>query len=733
MQATDRVRRLRDWVLAHPDIHRDHADILWMRSWTETAGEPWILVRRAHATAAVLLGLPVEIANDELLVGRFPTVGLSPQESEEMDRLRDQCESYSAPVLGQRAHMAIDYGKLLRLGLSGIRSEIAGYRAGLDISTPNDLEHDAFYRSCIIALDGLSAFSQRYALLAENLAASCDDPPRKIELERISDVCRSVPEQPASSFYEALECIHLVTFALCAGQRMLLFQLGRPDRYLLPYYKRDLARGRITPQAAQELIDCLCLKLNAYTPRGLAVGFMIGGRNGDGSDITNALSRMMLDSIEHTRLAYPGIGLCWNADTPQDVQHRASELLSQGLTHPAIFNDDVITSGLEMNGLPLSEACLYTHSTCVEITPVASSNVYVASPYVNLVQLLHDLIGVPSLNDVAGSGPVGGGAIATKGRSSAEGSSLDVLFPTFADLLLAYGRHLAETIRDAVVDENTCQMTRRYNGGWPLLSCFVNDCLSKGCDIDHGGARYNWVEPSFVGLSNLIDSLVVIRQHVYTDNRLPLDDLARILGADYDGQEDLRLEFLNLAKYGNDDDDVDSLAVQLTDMIRGECARYRTYLGGRFVPGFFCWVMHERLGAQTAASADGRQAGTALGDGSGPAQGRERLGPTAALLSATKWDHAPMLGGIAVNLKFARPRDPAGFAKSLVSLIQTYLERGGFELQINVIDSQTLRAARENPEAYRDLLVRIGGYSDYFVGLSPRMQEEVIMRTEHSG
>ena len=204
------------------------------------------------------------------------------------------------------------------------------------------------------------------------------------------------------------------------------------------------------------------------------------------------------------------------------------------------------------------------------------------------------------------------------------------------------------------------------------------------------------------------------------------------MATDFAGREDLRLMLLNRApKYGNDDERVDALAAEITGWIGDEVRAYTTYLGGRYLSGFFCWVMHERLGRATAASADGRPARFPLGDGSGPAQGRERLGPTAAVLSSTKWDHTPHLGGIAVNLKFSRPRDASAFQERLIDVVETYLRRGGFEIQVNVVDRETLLAAREHPEGYRDLVVRIGGYSDYFVGLSAEMQEEIILRTEH--
>ncbi|MCE5258838.1 MAG: hypothetical protein LLG44_07210 [Chloroflexi bacterium] len=719
-----RIERLRAQFLEQGPVSSHEPELLWARSWLATPHEPWNLIRRAKATAAVLNGMTPEIGADELLVGKFSSRLLSPAEEAELEQWRKVNSRATSAVLGQRAHMSIDYETLLRLGLHGIREQIGIYRGRLNTSLPAELEKDAFYRACLVALDGLSGFSVHYAELAERQAAQADSV-RAQELYEIADICRRVPEHPAGTFREAMQAIHLVTFALCAGQMMLLFQLGRPDRYLWPLYQRDTQAGRLSVDQAQELIDCLCLMLNVYTPRSLAVGFMVGGRDGSGRDVSNDLTRLFLESIRHTRLAYPGIGLCWHSDTPDDIKQLAGELMAEGLTHPAIFNDEVITNGMLRAGLSPSEACMYQHSTCVEMTPIASSNVYVASPYVNLVQLLHDLLNIPPLS----TEPASDNNLAVDAVSAAQ---LVDRYPAFESLMDAYAAHLSEWLRAAVIVENTSQMTRNYHGGWPLLSCFVNDCLSRGVDIDQGGARHNWIEPSFVGLANIVDALAVIRKFVYEEHKLTLDEMTALLRSDYAGREDLRLMFLNQApKYGNDDDSVDNLAVRLTELITRECAQYRTYLGDNYHPGFFCWIMHERLGSVTAASADGRRANQALGDGSGPAQGRERLGPTAAVLSSTKWNHVPMLGGIAVNFKFARTGQKETFASSLRDLVDTFIRRGGLEVQVNVVDKDTLLAARVHPEQYRDLVVRIGGYSDYFVGLSERMQEEIIQRTEH--
>jgi len=729
-----RVQRLRDHVLdlASPGAAPEVA-LLSARAWAASAGEPWTVVRRARETAAILRGITPVINPGELLVGKFCDRPLTADEREELARYREWADPARPPVLGQRAHMAIDYDKLLQLGVDGVRRQVEAYRERLDLARPADVEQDAFYRACTVTLDALVACAGRYADLAEAQAEDEPDRQRREELREIARTCRRVPAFPARTFREAMQAIHFVTFCLCAGQRMHLFQLGRPDRYLLPYYRRDLAEGRTTPEEALELIDCLALLLSEYTPRSLAVGWMLGGRDAAGSDVCNELTALFLRSIGHVRLAYPCVGLCWTPGMPPEIRSLAAGLMAEGLGNPAMFNDAVITSGMIGAGLPPAEACLYQHSTCVEITPIASSNVYVASPYINLLQCLHDVLDVPGIGPSAIAADM---PLPPTSRSSDEGAPLTAgtgALSSFEALLDAYYARLREAIREGVIAQNTAQATRRYNGGFPLLSCFVNDCLARGKDIDHGGARHNWIEPSFVGLSNLVDSLAAIRQFVYEERSLSMEDLTEAMQGDFEGKEDLRLMLLHRApKYGNDDAQVDALAVEVTGWIRREVRRYETYLGGAYHSGFFCWIQHERLGRLTAASADGRRAGFPLGDGSGPAQGRERLGPTAAVLSATKWAHAPHLGGIAVNLKFSRPRDAAQFQERLMEIVETYLQRGGFEVQVNVVDRATLLAAQQEPEQYRDLVVRIGGYSDYFVGLSTEMQQEIILRTEHA-
>lgn len=687
---TARVRALREAALAAgvPGLRSAEGRLHWLRGWDQAAELPSHIERRAAARAAQLRAATPVISEGELLVGKPCYRELTATEAAE---LRERERTAPPWPGGQESHMAIDYEKLLRLGLGGIRAEVVerlGMAAG---------ESRSFYRACLTALDGLGAMAANYAAAAGREAGLCPDPERARELRGIAARLERVPQGPARNFRDALQAVHFVTWALEG-----LYQLGRPDRYLIDFYRADLAAGLLTEEEALEWLDCLAILYNCYVPRGLAAGWMVGGRDAAGRDVSNELTRLCLESIGHVRMIYPGIGFCVHPGTPPELLDLALRQLAAGSSHPALFNDVVITDGLRALGLAPEEACHYIHSTCVEITPATSSAVWVASPYHNLPQLLLDLM-------EAGEEP-----------------------ESFAALKAGLRERLRAAVRVEAEEQNRIQRLRREQGGDPLVSCFVNDCLERGLDVDWGGARYNWIMPSFVGLANLADSLLAVERLVYREGRLTLDELRAILAADFAGHERLRQEIVNrFPKYGNDDDEADALVREITEWIVAAVGEHETARGDRFVPSLFCWIMHEQLGSVTGATPDGRTAGFPLGDGSGPAQGRERLGPTASLLSSTKWEHRPFIGGVAVNLKFDPDLAGPGAFEALRALAVTYLERGGFELQINVVDRATLLEAQRDPERHRDLVVRVGGYSDYFVHLSPAMQAEVIARTGH--
>lgn len=704
---TERIRRLRQDALRHPVPSSFEIGLYGGESWMETRGELWWVVRRGRRVAHILRNMEVVIGPDDLLVGRLSDRGPTPEEDE---RLARAGEFMAAQPLapGQSGHMAPDVPRLLSVGCRGLQARIAELSGKLDPSAPEAAPKLAFYRAAYEALDGLCDFARRYAERAEQMAEESGDPRRREELRRIAQVCRRVPAYPARTFHEALQSLHFLLFALNCVEGCSLTSPGSVDRYLWPYLRADLAEGRLTREEAQELVDAFFVSFNAYIGRGMAIGLLVGGRDAEGNDVTNDLTWMCLHACDHVRLPYPSLGLRVHRGTPPELLDYALELLSEGTSQPALFNDEVVTEGLLAAGLPIEDACDYVNSTCVEITPCGKSNVWVASPYFNLAQILLDII-----SDIA------------TGKMAAPAE--------FEALMAEYERRLAERIAAAVAEQNSFRYSCMAHRNFPLASCFVQDCLEKGLDMEWGGARYNWIECSFVGLATAADSLEAVRLFVYERRELGWGELHDMLARNFEGDEAWRQRLLREpAKYGNSEDSVDGLAKRIVEMAVRECGRHRTVFGAGFHPGLFAWVMHSVFGEATGATPNGRLAGLPLSPGPDPSPGRAQRGPTATILSATRFDHQPLIGGVALNLKFSRKAlDTPEKRSKLASLLRVYFDRGGFQAQINVVDAATLRDAQEHPERHEDLLVRVAGYSDYFVNLSRQMQDEIIARTEY--
>ena len=599
---------------------------------------------------------------------------------------------------GQDSHMAIDYELLLKVGLSGIIKKTEKYLESCDE------EKKPFYNTCKKCLEAVILHSKNYAKKALSLAEEEKDEKRKAELLEISRICNKVPEYPAESFHEAVQAVHFISYCLSINPYRLgpqQFQLGRPDRYLLPYYLEDMKKGALTKERAQLLLDLLGIQINMRVPNGLSSGYMVGGKDENGNIVANDLTEMCMQVIDDIRLVYPSVGLCYTQGLDDKYLEKACEILSHGRSHPAIFGDETIVKGLRSYGVPEDRACSYIHSTCVEITPVAASNVWVASPYTNMPQLLLDI--------------------------------MDKEYESFDDLKKALFDHLDARIKRNFENESHMRSVRAENSMNPLLSCFVDDCLARGLDIERGGAVYNWIMPSFVGVANLVDSLYAVKAVVFDKKLYSMADFKKIVDSDFENEGALRSMIENtLPKYGNDNDEIDSYFSMITEHLVSECKKYKSiHSNANLIPSVFCWIMHEWFGRETGATPDGRRAGFPLGDGSGPCQGREMNGPTASILSSTKWEHHELIGGVAVNMKFSKKSLGENSLDVMKNIVKTYVSRGGFEIQINVIDKETLEKAVKNPEQYKDLVVRIGGYSDYFTRISPQMQKEVILRTEH--
>ena len=678
------------------------------QSLQRTCANPWLALRFGQKVRDILESLAFEVDDQELLMGRlrsWPRAQVAP----ETLAAADSFLSHFPWSGGQTGHCALDYPTLFRLGVGGLRQQAQDAAAALDEADPEQQARLHFYRSADLALAGFSSMVLHASETARRAAADCTEPQRRLELERMADACEQIAIRPPRMFHEAIQLLWFAMESVMFGDEAGLVVPGRLDRVLWPFFQADLAAGRITEARALELIECLYVLINELIPDGLAMSVMVGGRDAAGRDSTNRLSYLSLEALRRTKLCYPTVGICWHPGTPPDLAALAVQLIAGGTSTPAFFGDEVITGGLRQLGVPPEDACNYINSTCVEITPVGGSNVWVASPYFNLCGTLLEMIREIAAGTVTAPG-------------------------TYAEFLQDYMRRMGERIRAAVVEQNSLRETRHRFMARPLQSAFTRDCLGRGLDIERGGARYNWIECSFVGLANLVDALHVLEQEVLGPApALSFRQLQELLSTDFAGNESVRQRFLHkYPKYGNGQEEVDRGVRRILESLAAECRKYRVRLDAPFVPGAFCWIMHEVLGRDTGATPDGRRAGFPFADGTGPAQGREKHGPTAAILSVTSWCAAPLIGGSAFNMKFnASVFATPGSADRLQELVLTFLQRGGFEVQINVVNREELLKAQQDPEAYADLVVRIGGYTDYFVRLSPGMQAEVMARTAY--
>lgn len=677
----------------HQTLRVARAAYLFAEGWVKYSQKTTTRIRRACAEAYVLDHMKPVINDDELIVGCPDFTPLNEYEQ----RMKEDFDKWGPITEGRYDHMGLDLEKLLKVGIVGLIAEINEKKANLNLNLPEDIMKDEFYEGCLIELEAMERFQIKYRDHARELAEHAEGA-RKAELLKIADILDRVPTYPATTFYEALESMHLYSFPLWG-----LFLIGRPDQYLLPYYRADIEAGRLTPEDALELIDCFCLHYNKYIFPRSSIGFMIGGHDADGEIVENELTWLFLNSIPHTHMPYPSIGLAISSRSSDEILDYAIDNLRKGYSHPALFNDDTVSEALVTAGFDPRDTCNYIHSACVELTISGKSGSWVVSPYHNTVQILLDLL------------------------------RQDASFTNLEDLLAAYEKYLRKLVIKGSRNEDRMQLERMRNGGNPLrASCLVHDCIEKGMSIDRGGAKYNFTMPDFLGISNFIDSVSAINTLVFEQKKLTITEYLEILDKDYEGYEALRQEIINkVPHYGTNDAFTDQLAKRIYHMIADCCRDIPTIRGAKNLPSAFSFLEHMWHGMETQATPDGRKAGYPLNDGSSPVQGREINGPTASILSTTAWDHKPFIGGIAVNMKMSPKNMTGESAAKTRTLVRTFMKRGGHELQISCVDRATLIDARENPEKHRDLLVRIGGYSDYFTAQTPELQQEIIDRTEH--
>ena len=781
-----RTAALRERLMAHePSVCHERASIV-TAEYERFAGTLPPILLRAHALAAVLDGMSVFIGPDELIVGnqasRPRAAPIFPEYSwewilEELDSLPQRtADRFGVPAETSRAlreilprwrgksfrdravralpedvlqahdsllflltsmgcgvgHLAPDYSRVLTRGLDAMAREAQERLGALDLTDPAAIRMRDFCRAAAIVAEAAIRFANRFADLADRLGATEESAARRNELLAMARICRKVPAQPAETFHEALQSFwfaHLVIQIEANGHSI---SPGRFDQYMAPFYEADLASGRLDRAWALELLDCLWIKFNEIMKlrdRTASIGFggyplfqnlIVGGQGADGQDVTNDLSYLCLEATRRTRLPQPSLSVRIHRGTPPQFLRAAADAAREGLGLPAFFNDDAIVPVLQNMGVPLEEARGYAEVGCVEPQVPGRTNGYYPAGFLNLGKLL-------SLALHNGSDPLTGKRLGVADPNRRR-------FGTYEDVVAAWERQVEHVIRLIVTGDNILDDLHGQLAPNPFVSLFVDDCMARGLAYEQGGAIYNYTGPNAVGLANVADALMAIKRVVFEERRVEMDALLAMLDQDFAEREGARLLLLNRApKYGNDHEEVDEIARALATRILQGFKQYRNVRGGRYEPGLQSISAHALFRDAVAATPDGRTATMLLADGGiSPAQGRDRRGPTAVIRSAARLDHREASNGTLLNIKLT-PQSVAGESglDNLAALIRTYFQLGGQHVQFNVINSTVLREAQRHPEQYRDLVVRVAGFSVLFTTIDRVLQEDIIERTEH--
>lgn len=616
-------------------------------------------------------------------------------------------------------HVIVNYKDVLRKGFIRILDEIEG----------KDGDYYDAVRTEIIAV---LRFAERFSRLASELAEKEIDERRKSELQEIARICKKVPAEPAGSFYEALQSfwfIHLLIQTESNGHSM---STGRFDQYMFPFYEADIKKGLVDKEGALELLEVLWVKLTslikirneyysvAFAGHPMFQNLTIGGQHADGSDATNDLTRLILQATANIRVTQPSVSFRWHKNTPEDVKLQVVDVISKGLGMPGLFNDDAIIPMMIEKGTDSSEVHEYSVLGCVEPIIGGKSDPRQNIGYVNLPKILE-----VTLNN--GKNPKTGELV---GRETGDPRS----FKSFDELWLAFEEQIDYTIEMLTHADRVAAVVLAENTPTPFISSLLEGCNESGKTMQEGGAVYNSGGIMGVGIAIVADSLEVLRKYVFEEKELSMDDLLQILANDYEGHEELRVRVENdPSKYGNDIERVDILA---RDTGRAFCHSIQSRMTTRNGPyhgALFSVSMYIPQGEVLGATPDGRRAGYMISDGVSPTQNRDVNGPTAAMKSVARLDHALCYNGTLYNMKFTPDFfDTESRRKKFISMVDAYFGMGGFHVQYNVVSRETLEDAKVNPMQHRDLIVRVAGYSAYFVELDPFVQDEVIARTEFS-
>jgi pyruvate formate-lyase/glycerol dehydratase family glycyl radical enzyme len=634
----------------------------------------------------------------------------------------------------QRApgHTVLD-DKIYSLGLDDFRKDIRKAMKSLDfLNDPQAWRRREQLKAMDICAEAVISYARRHADEAGRLAASEADSRRREELEKIASVCHRVPAQAPRNFREALQAYWFIHLGVIMEYNTWdSFNPGRLDQHLFPFYRAGLADQSLDEQQARELLQAFWIKFNnqpappkvgvTAAESGTYADFALintGGLDKEGNNAVNELSYLILDVVEEMRLIQPSAMVQISKQTPDRFLQRALKIVKTGYGQPSIFSSDSIVAELVRQGKSLADARQGGASGCVETGAFGKEN-YNLTGYFNLTKVLEI-----TLHN--GIDPRTGKQLGLKTGDPAS-------FADFEELMAAFRRQLAWFIDIKVKGSNIIERLYAEILPAPFLSLLISDCIAKGRDYHDGGARYNTSYIMGVGIGTITDSLSALRTHVFEQKSVGMDELIHALDADFAGQETLRRRLANKTpRYGNDDDEADDIMRQVFEAYYETIEGRPNTKGGEYHVSFFPTTCHVYFGSVVGATPEGRRAGQPLSEGISPVQGSDRKGPTAVIKSAAKMDHL-RTGGTLLNQKLCPDllADEAGL-KKLAALIRGYFKLDGHHIQFNVVDKETLLRARQDPDSYRDLIVRVAGYSDYFVDLGETLQEEIIRRTEQS-
>ena len=799
-------------------------------SYKATEGQP-VITRRAEAFAHILRNIPIIIRDNELIVGSstiaprgcqtFPEFSYQWLE-DELDTVATRtadpfyiaeetkaelrevhkywkgktsselATSYMAPEAIKAiehniftpgnyfyngvGHVTVKYEEVLAIGYKGIIDKARAELEKCQVGDGNYAKKSHFLNAVIVSCQAVIEYAERYAELASQMAAECTDPVRKQELLQISENCSRVPANGATSFYEACQSFWFVQQLLQVESSGHSISPGRFDQYMYPYYKADIDKGVITREAAQELLDCIWVKLNdlnkvrdAASAEGFAgyslfQNLIVGGQDKYGNDVTNDLSVMCILASMHVHLPMPSLSIrVWNG-SPHELLIKAAELTRTGIGLPAYYNDEVIIPALQNRGLTLEDAREYNIIGCVEPQKAGKTDGWHDAAFFNMCRPL-ELVFSNGMD---------------KGELVGIQTGDVTKMTTFEEFFDAYKKQMEYCISLMVNADNAIDVAHAERVPLPYESCMVDDCLSRGLSVQEGGAVYNFTGPQGFGIANMADSLYAIRKLVYEDKKVSMEEYKQALAWNYDkgldqqsvsdmsemilkGMQDagmavntdtakavlqtvMRLKptedqlrrfteihhmIDEVPKFGNAIDDVDYFARDVAYTYSRPLQKYMNPRGGHYQAGLYPVSANVPLGGQTGATPDGRYAHTPVADGVSPTAGQDVKGPTAAATSVSRLDHFIVSNGTLFNQKF-HPSALAGREglEKFVALIRTFFDQKGMHMQFNVVDRETLLDAQKHPENYAHLVVRVAGYSALFTTLSRSLQDDIIRRTE---